>query len=305
MKTLISPDQLVVATDLTDLGQLLPHARAQAHGSGACVTFVHSVQFVPSELGGHIDAESIAAARSEAWTYLSGAAEQLRNEGITCSVVVTQGTPAPAILEEVQRRGAARLLIGAHRHGNTGQTIIGTTANALLLASNVPIFVVPENANDPARAWPRRILHPTSLSQSSRTVGVFAVALASTYGVDLTLFHVVSESAMHGSYVRELFSARNRELNELVSSNAGASAVHTVVTAGETVAELLRMADEVEADWMIMAIEHDHPWWSMSNSAAYQVVAESRVPVLIVRDRMIAPAEEVEQGARFESVQQL
>ena len=52
--TLAAPDQILVATDLTDTEYLLPHAIAQAHASGAQVTLVHVIlpsDIVPAEAG--------------------------------------------------------------------------------------------------------------------------------------------------------------------------------------------------------------------------------------------------------------
>ena len=281
----ISPRRLVVATDLTDLDRLLPHVQGQAHGPAASVTFVHVRPLLDNSASSET---TTAGSESDARAFLSGSAKRLREQGIDCSIVVRHGAAAQTVLEEIASNGATRLLIASHLHGHTGQTMIGTVAGALLRNSSVPVFVVPPGAPAGAHVWPRRILHATSLSEDSRDVAKFAIDLSRRCCVELTILHVMSESLMHSAYVRELFAARNRQLDEMVACSTEGSCVHTVLAVGEPVAETLRVAAEIEADWLLMGIEHDYPWWSMNTSAVSQVISEAQVPVLVVRRAMIA-----------------
>lgn len=292
MKTLITPSHLMVATDLTDLDRLLPQVRAHAQGLGASVTFVHILPLFDVAISEETRRGTAAACESDALAILSAPVRELSNHGIACSVVVKRGIPGQTILEEAHRAGATRLLISCHRHGYTGQTMIGSVANALLAGSNVPVLVVPAGEMSSTHGMPWRILHPTSLSSASRAIVRFALSLTEAYGADLTLLHVLDESVMGGSYVKEVFAAKNGQMNELIGNREEMTSVHTIVEAGEPVLEILRIADAIEADWLVMGIEHDHEWWSMTNNAAYQVIARSHIPVLVVRDRMLDSAAE-------------
>jgi hypothetical protein len=37
------------------------------------------------------------------------------------------------------------------------------------------------------------------------------------------------------------------------------------------------------SDWVVIGVEHDFPWWSMSNNTAYQVIAQAECPVITFR----------------------
>lgn len=283
----IRPSTIVIATDLTDLDDLLPHALSQAQGIGSAIVLVH---VLPSLEDASLRNEPSSKSNDdelEIKSILSRFAGELQSRRISCSVIVKRGIPGDAVIQEVHKSQATRLMIGAHRHGHAGQTLIGSVANALILQSNVPTFVVPGKGSDPVHAVPHAILHPLSLSQSSRATVPFALELASAYGAELTLLHVIDEAVMAGSYVKEIFAQANRQMSAFVEPANCSTTVRNVVTTGNTVPEIVRVASEIQSDWIVVGIEHDFPWWSMRNNIAYQVISESRVPVLLVRKRML------------------
>lgn len=290
VNALLKPQTLVVATDLMDTERLRPHALAQAKRIGANVILVHAVPWSTAEFLGLSPADTENQAEEQARRALSAFAGELEKHGIRCSIVVSRGDASTAVLDEVQRSHATRLLISSHRHGYDGPALLGTIANALLLESKVPVFVVPRNDSDPAHAAPCRLLCPMSLSQESQQIARFALQLDGAHATDLTLLHVMNEWVLEGAYVHQQAAGVHQLMDAVAASAARRQTVHTLVKAGYPASVILKVAAEAKADWIVMGIEHDFPWWSTQNDTAYQVIAQAAVPVLVVRARMLPTA---------------
>ncbi len=110
-RAFVAPDKILVATDLTDIDYLIPHAKAQCEASGATLVLCHVIQPVDS---GSLDAAVlfIADAAKVATQRLLGAARKtlgevaamMRADGIDCDVVVRYGHPRDVIKELVGPR---------------------------------------------------------------------------------------------------------------------------------------------------------------------------------------------------------
>lgn len=280
----ISPRQIVVASDLTDTAELLPHVAAQAKSSNAGVTLVHVLRSSPIER---------AKQEMEEGTYvqqvLGQVSDALKLEGVRCSVVVRKGTPAEVVGQEIARARAGRLIIGAHPHGPCGPNMIGSVANALLLTATVPVCVIgPAMKSSSAHAYARRILHPVQPSAYYRESACFAAEVAQACGAELTLLHLMKPAGATGPYANLLEARLQHVLDSLVLP----ADVHVrrVLEYGEPLEEILHFAAAENVDLIVMGISHDFPWWSMRNSHTYQVIAESRCPVLTFHHRLLAQA---------------
>lgn len=286
---LASPSSIVMATDLTDIERLLPHAIAQAKQTGAHITLVHALATPDTVLlGGEIPIEQTHATQ-RARQILDNAAHFAQAQGIRCSTILREGSALDVILEEIELRQATRLIIGTHGHGYAGQQILGHVANGLLRSVNFPVFAIGPHASGSAvHTIPRRILHPVSLTGNYRETAAFALQLAQTYEAELTLLHVMNSGLLRGAYVKEIFADKHRQLAELIPAQHLSSKVNTVVACGDTVLEVLKLASATAIDWILIGLGHDFLWWSMSNNAAYQVIAQAEWPVITFRTHYVA-----------------
>jgi len=286
---LAAPSSIVVATDLTDIERLLPHAIAQAKRTGAHITLVHALAIPDSVLLGGKTTLEQTYAKQRARESLDNAAHHVLSQGIRCSTVLREGNALDVVLEEIELRQATRLIIGTHGHGYAGQQILGHVADALLRGVNLPVFAIgPHASTSAAHTTPRRILHPVSLTRNYREIAAFALQLAQTYDADLTILHVMDPGLLRGAYVKDIFADKNRQLAELVSTQHTSSKINTVVLCGDIVPEVLNLCSETDTDWVLIGLEHDFPWWSMSNNAAYQAIAQAEWPVITFRPHFAA-----------------
>lgn len=284
---------IVVATDLSDTERLLPHIIAQAKSGGAHVTLVHALP-VPDEVVLGEQPTGIDKVReTQARQKLNDMAYRIEAEGIPCSTLLRRSVTVDLVQEAIEETDAGRLIIGTHRHGYAGQQMLGCEANALLRAAYIPVFVIGPHVTDvSSHVVPHSIVHPVSLTGQYRESAAFALELAQANQADLTLLHVLDEGVMRGSHSHNIFAKANQALAELIPPQHSPMAVHTVVECGGVPQEIMRICSVTNSDWILMGIERDFPWWSMSNNAAYQVIAQAECPVLVVRDDAIAERRE-------------
>lgn len=81
--------------------------------------------------------------------------------GLAAEPALIEGRPAEALAALARERGAAQIVVGTHGHSRLARTILGSTAQRLLLVAPCPVLVVPPSATrgrKGARPGPRRAI---------------------------------------------------------------------------------------------------------------------------------------------------
>ncbi|MBT9333384.1 universal stress protein [Paracidobacterium acidisoli] len=284
---LAAPDRILVATDLTDLEYLTPHIIAQAIACPAHVTLVHAVivtDSLPVEAAAvpYIDMSRI---NRDARLMLMGAAREITAHGICCDAVVRNGYATDIIREEIKRTGATRLIMGTHGRGKLGQLVLGSVAQELITRVNIPVFVVGPLARHSLRhVTPRRILHPVSLMGDYQESVDLAVEIAQACRAELTLLHVLDRDIADAINPERVLDWAGNALAALVPDPTDlVPRVYTMVTTGKLADEILNAADQTDADLIVLGADGGHRFGPLSASAAYQVLAAAKCPVLTLR----------------------
>jgi nucleotide-binding universal stress UspA family protein len=142
----------------------------------------------------------------------------------------------------------------------------------------------------------QRILCPVDFSESADHAMRYAVALAETFGAELTLLHVVAPmiAALPGDIslpatlqtdIDELETACRERLEQLVGKMApnGVPVQHKIIN-GVPFVEIIRYARETETDLIVMGT-HGRTGLGhlLIGSVAERVVRKSPCPVLTVK----------------------
>jgi nucleotide-binding universal stress UspA family protein len=293
----IKPARILVATDLTDVDYLLPHAIAQAKACGANLTFIHAVMPVnsyPVEAG-YSPYPEPAAIDQTVRAQLAKLAVAVEREGISCDTSVDFGFGADAIGEKIKSTGATRLIMGSRGHGKWGQLALGSVSNELLGSVSIPIFVIgPHAAVTAAHTTPQRILHPISLNGDYKKSFAIAAGLADCYQAELTLLHVDDrEVEKEINPARTLAWTETAMMSLLPTGSAGGHPVHAHAVCGSVVTETLEAATKANADWIVLGVEGGHGYLPFRNNIASKVIAAATCCVLIVRHDSPRVAEKI------------
>jgi nucleotide-binding universal stress UspA family protein len=284
---LAAPDRILVATDLSDIDYLVPHAIAQARVCGAKLTFAHVIQPAsatlsdpganPNSASSHHDPAKVIR---DARLALLGIEHQVEAHGITCETRVCQGGVSEAIAREIRRTDATRLIVGVHGRGKLGRLTLGSVATKLLTSIDVPVMAVgPQARNLDEHATPRRILHPVSLMGIDHNSIQLPLNVAQVCRAELTLLHVIDPDLI--SYInpgRVIEWAGNR-LKGMVPATDLMPTINTRVSCGELAEEILKAADQTHADLILLGSGGCNTR-SLSECVAYKVMTAAPCPVL-------------------------
>jgi nucleotide-binding universal stress UspA family protein len=142
----------------------------------------------------------------------------------------------------------------------------------------------------------KKILIPTDFSETANLALEHAVKMASLVDAQITLVHVVSTFAFRVNLPElEVDEAEGKKLSTVVGSKLASIAeeigskhgvkVTTMVTSGRIREEVVRIADEIDADIIILGthgVSGLREFFMGSN--AFRIVSEAACPVLSVQD---------------------
>lgn len=276
------PKQIVVATDLTDCDRLLPHIVAQA-GDGTHVTLVHAIlpaNLLSTEYGDLHTQEQDRLERNITGMVIDFGA-RLRDLGVHCDVVAEHGFASDVLRRQIEATEATRLIMATHGRGLLGRLALGSVAAELLRSIAIPIFAVgPQAALETGtHSQPKRILHPVSLTGDYVANTAFALDLASCCGAELTLLHVLAPEDFDGPLSARTENARHAML-DLLPNRAVPPEVHAFVHCGERIEMILECAARIKADWIVVGMNPQVPFWPFHETTAYQLMTHSSYPVL-------------------------
>lgn len=282
---LARPEDIVVATDIADAERLVPYAITQAKISGASLTFVHAIP--PEEIA---EAKSGAPSPEDSVNNSTGtqiALEDItrlvRAQGVSCSTVVNSGPVVDVVTEVLYRTGAGRLIVGTHARQGVDKFLLGSVARKLLESVDVPVFIVGPQCKRESSEWSiRRILLASSSLNKTAPKTVVAHAIAKHCNAELTVLHVVTSNGYVNRWLKST-QVLTKPFPDENDEGTGQSAFARV-TAGDPAAEIVRIANEISADLIVLGVHH-YPFRLPfgKETTAYKVLASAPCPVLTLK----------------------
>ena len=174
------------------------------------------------------------------------------------SAGVTRGRPDEVILRRAQEVGADLLVIGPHREGRARQRL-GTTADRLVRASDVPCLIV----HGPVSLPLRRVLVPSDLSDAARgaleLALIWAAALRMPSGADgrtrVEVLHVHPPPG-RGPGAPDAAAGALRQQVSAAGEESGCASLlqveQAVAPAPDAADEIIRRAGDEPADLLVL-----------------------------------------------------
>ena len=290
-RALVVPDRILVATDLSDIEYLTPHAVAQARACGGTLILVHAIppgEAIPLDASA-IPYLDVAEMKREAKDALERAAAGIRAAGIPCDVVVVEGNPRDQIKAQARELRAGRILCGTHGRRHLKKLLLGSVAHEILRSAEVPVCTIGPHAREASSfGAPRKILHPVSLCAGYEDSAHTAIEMAEFYRADITLLHVLSRSVQSQPDSSRVIEWTKAELQRAVPEEAPLWTHATVqVEIGDVVEEVLNVASEMDADLIVLGVNADVSFWPIhGDDTVYNIIARAKSPVLSIRHAM-------------------
>jgi nucleotide-binding universal stress UspA family protein len=226
-------------------------------------------------------------------------------EDLRSTTAVIEGQPVDAILHDANSRARAMLIMGSHGRHGLDRIIHGSVTATVAHHTNCAVLVLPARLLDSAEPLPSfsRVLCAVDFLPSSLAALGHALQLAGQVNGRIEVLHVLEtagdEEALglrHFS-VPEYHAAREHEvlddLRRRIPERARRwCAVHERVATGDPGWTLLRVAEEMQADLIVMGSGDRYHLRSLwLGGATYRVIRMAHAPVLIVPPSKFRPDE--------------
>lgn len=260
-------DKILCGVDFSrqSLGALQA-ARALASRWGARLELLCATD-VPAYLGQNEDTDDERRRISDFRRSLKTRLRAFAGEDAAC--LVWDGPPDRAVVEAARERRAGLIVLGTHGRVGLPRLVLGSTAEAVIAETGVPVLVVPTWSGG---GWPRRILAPVKFTDYADRALLYADAFARSVGAELGVLHVVEPGA-----AKESIEALREHVARLAPA-AGFSARETRYDVSEAI---LREAEAGGCDLIVMAA-HRKPFWRdwTLGMTVQRLLRYSAVPVL-------------------------
>jgi nucleotide-binding universal stress UspA family protein len=288
------PSTILFASEIPANQKAFAFALAQAKEFGANLILFHAYDTLvvaASETSGIRYYDYAAAARTEK-LHLEPMAQQVKDAGLECEVVVRPGLPADQILAFAREREIDRIVMGTHSPGPIGKLLVGSVAEAVLRTAKVPVFIVgPEVVDGSFRNFATRtILCAASLHEASGPVVAFAADLAHEHNARLILQHVIrpqDRSELLATHTLDEIETNLMLLVPLKLRNK--IAVQTIVVPGDPTEELLYQSKTQQADLIVLGAQGASAFAAITrHGVVYKVLAHAPCPVITMSPVVLA-----------------
>jgi nucleotide-binding universal stress UspA family protein len=286
---------------------MLSHAAAWARWYEANLHVLHVVA-PPALMGdplGGVVMMAPARPKHEVREELARLVAEMSLGDVRCTLDVVEGPVVEAILDEARRRPHSMLIMGTHGRTGLDRILHGSVAASVTHHAPCAVLVLPPRQSDDAESLPQitHILCAVDFLPSSLASLRHALLLAEQTGARLELVHVLEIAGepealgLRHFSVPEYHQARTGEALEDLRRRIPERArrwctVHERVAAGHPAATLLRIAEEAQADLIVMGTGdrfHLRSMWL--GGATDRVIRSAYAPVLIVPAPAAEPVE--------------
>jgi nucleotide-binding universal stress UspA family protein len=294
--------RILCPVDLSDLSiQPLAYAAAMAAWHQARLTVLHVVPtFEPMEVRAGALFEPVQLVypmpREEVLERLRGAIEKAGGPADDVEVAAEAGDAAPTILDQAVAMRADLLVMGTHGRTGFNRLFLGSVTEKVVRQASCPVLTVPPHA-PPARADVsiRHVLCAVDFSPAALQALGFALDVARRAGASATLLHAIEwlpeeeipepTTFNVNEYREHLKQTAHDRLAALVAKARGRPTPTTLVVTGRAHREILRMAQDRDADLIVMgATGRGGPALTPFGTTTQQVLRSAACPVLTVRE---------------------
>lgn len=282
----------------------LAHAVTLARWYRARLTVLHAYHVMPLA--------PMAPEMSPALALPAEVREQLRGElerfaepagadAVPVEFAVVEGSAAREILRRAQDDPTDLIVIGTHGRSGFERFMLGSVTEKILHRASCAVLTIPcRTASTPPVPVFERVLCALDFSACSMHALDHAISLAQEANACLTIAHVFEADVPMSSdwrttltpeRVRQALVALEEEgqaqLARAVPRNLGSSCtVDTVMTSGQPAKELLKLADERNADLIVLGVRGRNAADLMFfGSTTNTIIRRAACPVLAVHSR--------------------
>jgi nucleotide-binding universal stress UspA family protein len=240
--------------------------------------------------------EEMKPLRASAEDYLKEVADGLKNKGISTRTEVRVGIAADEIIKLADETDTGVVTMSTHGRSGISRWALGSVADKVVRGTKQPVVLIRAKGARPdvrEKDILDKVLVPLDGSKESETIIPYIEELASKLEIEVTLLHTMAPdyyiySETQLKQVESLVASAKDYIEkvaaQLKQKGITATAEFSEVTQGAEAEEIIKLADEIQADVVAMAT-HGRSGigrWAFG-SVADRVLHEGNTPLLLVR----------------------
>jgi nucleotide-binding universal stress UspA family protein len=280
---------ILFATDFSPAsGRALEYAASLARHYGSAIYLTHIISLD----GYSMLAPELASSLQRMHVEAKENFREISKSGLLIELpylaIIEEGNLWPSLEELIKKYEIDLLVVGTHGEGGMRKVLMGSGAEEIFRKAKVPVLTVgPSTAIDPEYEMEfKNILFATNFGKSAEREAKYALSLAQEHCSKLRLVHVFPHPEAYGESVLAVEKQHSMaKLKVLVTTKADLHCrLDFEVAVGEPVEQILRIAQEMKADLIVMGAKARKSLaGNVPNTKAYRVVCEAKCPVLTVR----------------------
>jgi nucleotide-binding universal stress UspA family protein len=235
--------------------------------------------------------------RTHAEQQLQEFAKTHARHGVQPECSVHDGVVANVILDLAEALAVSLIVMGTHGLRGIERVMLGSITDKVLRKAHCPVLAVRKPVHDPVTQAGvpdiirlQRILCCTDFSDQSEQALEYAVSLATEYGGELTLLHVLEDVADSADIQEEIAKAMENLENRISPEMRKNCKTKTLVRIGSPYQQILELTLESGTDLIVMGVRGRNALdLAVFGSTTYRVVQLGPCPVLVVHTRECKP----------------
>jgi nucleotide-binding universal stress UspA family protein len=197
--------------------------------------------------------------------------------GIPHEICVADAPAAQAISRDAAARPPDFVILGSHGRSGVERMRLGSVAETVLYESSVPVLIVKAGKEETAAVRVRRVLVPVNFTALDRRSMEAGAGIATAFGARLLALHAQEQGG------ETLEQAHERLCQWIPKAARSGCEIKEAVRQGNAAEEILRHAQEEDADLIVLGAEHrpllEITTWGTSTE---RVIRHSAKPVLVL-----------------------
>lgn len=203
------------------------------------------------------------------------------------TVELEGGSPVERIGNYVKKHSIDLVILGTRGHTGIKHTLMGSVAEELFRNLTCSVLTIGPTLDTRFNNIDniKSILFPTDLSPESKAVFPYLASLATEFGAEIVVLHVLPTEAVTNPDARKLAEPLRAEMERLFAPDLGPRCkAQYIVEFGDVAGRILSAADYYKSDLIGLGVREGNPLVThFRSTAAYKVAVGAPCPVLTVR----------------------
>ena len=285
-------NNILVPTDFSEASRLaVKHAQGLSALFGAQLHLVHVVPtLVPPEAGTEVE-RLVNDAKKQFATFVDEAKLAWPDE----KMHVRYGDLLDELNEFVQENQIDLVVIGSSAREGPTRLLLGSMAEYIFRGLAVPVLAMGPQVREPLS--PKRRIHHILLCESlvpdAASAMRYGCALAENTGAAVTVVHTLPESLKDSPRALQFQRMFEEELHTGATRPELFARADYVVTFGDTAREVVRVANSVRADLIVLGAKPAEMWQThLGRGTAFRIVGSAPCPILSVCSAPTKPGDQ-------------